>query len=333
MFKSIVKCGDANPVTMFLPSAGDIKGNPDTIFSNEMTIRDGCALSTRVAIHNQTLVMYNSYYARKACTIENSRTDQKALIFSVITSGKTCEVINGQQVEHGAGSVNMGIMSPESIHIMHLAEECRFEKISVMMSESDFKKYNSQYPIILARFEKHFNSSKPFMGIVEDSTGKILEAARDLQNSVFSHSINPHYVEGLIVECLVNYFYEVFHQPLPDSYSVCRKIFKARNLLTENFQNPPTLRELAASVGTNECTLKKVFKQMFSITVFDYLNDLRMNKAARLLADSDSAINDIAQDLGFSSQSHFTTSFRKRYGLTPKEFREGKRELIDLKEK
>ena len=72
---------------------------------------------------------------------------------------------------------------------------------------------------------------------------------------------------------------------------------------------------------------------MFSITVFDYLNDLRMNKAARLLADSEQTINDIAEDLGFSSQSHFTTSFRKRYGLTPKEFREGKRELIDLKEK
>lgn len=111
-----------------MPSAGDIKGNPDTIFSNEMTIRDGCAFTTRVAIHNQTLVMYNSYYARKACSIENSRTVQKALIFSVITSGKTCEVINGQHVEHGVGSVSMGIMSPESIHIMHHAEECRLEK-------------------------------------------------------------------------------------------------------------------------------------------------------------------------------------------------------------
>ncbi|MBR6178726.1 MAG: helix-turn-helix transcriptional regulator [Bacteroidales bacterium] len=333
MFKSIVKCGDANPVSMVMPSAGDIKGNPDTIFSNEMTIRDGCALSTRVAIHNQTLVMYNSYYARKACTIENSRTDQKALVFSVITSGKTCEVINGQQVEHGVGSVNMGIMSPESIHIMHLAAECRFEKISVMMSECDYQKYNEMYPVIFSGWAKYFAEAKPYVSEVDDSEGKILEAARELQNSVFSHSINPHYVEGLIVECIVNSYYRRHHKPLPDSYSVCRKIFKARDVLTENFQNPPTLRELAASVGTNECTLKKVFKQMFSITVFDYLNDLRMNKAARLLADGDSAINDIAQDLGFSSQSHFTTSFRKRYGLTPKEFREGKRELIDLKEK
>ena len=331
MFKSVITCGEANPVTLQLPSAGDIKGNPDTILSSEITIRDGCALTTRVAIHNQTIVMYNSYYARKACTIEHCRLDQKALIFSVITSGKTSEIISGHLVEHGAGSVNIGIMTPDSNHIMNLAEGCKFEKISVMMSESDFIKYNQQYPMVFSSFEKHFNDTTPYLNCVEDSTGKILEAARDLQNAVFSHSINPYYVEGLIVECIVNSYHLKYNKPLPEYYTVCSKIFKARDVLNDTFQNPPTLRELAAMVGTNECTLKKVFKQMFSITVFDYLNDLRMNKAARLLADSNNTINNIATELGFSSQSHFTTAFRKRYELTPKEYRDGKRGLFNLK--
>ena len=324
MFKSVIKFGAGNPLSMYLPSAGDIVGNPDTIFTTSMLVRDTCDFTTWLCVHNRTVVMYNRYFVKKDCVIENSRKDEKALIFSVITDGTVCEIIGGQHVEHGAGAVNMGIMSSENVHVQNLAAGCNFAKISVMMSESDFKIYNERYPIIFSRFEKHFDSNKPFVGVVYDTSGKILEAARDLQNAVLSKSINPYYVEGLIVECLVNYYYEQFKQPLPDNYTVCRKIFKARDILNENYNNPPTLRELAANVGTNECTLKKVFKQIFSMTVFDYLNDLRMNKAARLLTDTELTLSDIATELGFSSQSHFCTAFRKRNGLTPKEFRDGK---------
>ena len=324
MFTSVIKFGAENPLSMYLPSAGDIVGNPDTIFTSSILVRDTCDFNTWLCVHNKTVVMYNRYYAKKDCVIENSRKDEKALIFSVITNGTVCEIIGGHHMEHGAGAVNVGIMSSENVHIQNLAAGCNFEKISVMMSESDFKLYNARYPVILSRYEDFFASNKPFMSVATDTNGKILEAARDLQNAVLSKSINPYYVEGLIVECLVNYYYEQFKLPLPDSYTVCRKIFKARDILNENFKNPPTLHELAANVGTNECTLKKVFKQMFSMTVFDYLNDLRMNKAARLLSDTELTISDIATELGFSSQSHFCTAFRKRNGLTPKEFREGK---------
>ena len=321
MFKSVIKCGTETPITMYLPSAGDLKGNPDTIFSSTTTVRDCCDMTTRLCVHNQTVVMYNSYYVRQNCIIEDTRQDENALIFSVITSGNVVEIICGHQVEHGAGAINMGIMWNNSQHVLQLAAECKFEKISVMMSESDFKIYNERYPIILSRFVKHFSSDKPFMGDVIDKNGKILEAAHDLQNAILSKNINPYYVEGLIVECLVNYYYEVFNQPLPDNYATCRKIFKARILLTENFTKPPTLRELASQVGTNECTLKKVFKQMFSMTVFDYVNDLRINKAVRLLSENNLTINEISNELGFSSQSHFSNAFRKKIGITPNEFR------------
>ncbi|MCR5454329.1 MAG: helix-turn-helix transcriptional regulator, partial [Bacteroidales bacterium] len=63
---------------------------------------------------------------------------------------------------------------------------------------------------------------------------------------------------------------------------------------------------------------------MFSMTVFDYVNDLRMNKAARLIAENQLSISAIAIELGFSSHSHFCTAFRKKFGLTPKEFRDVK---------
>jgi len=321
MLKSVIKCGTATPITICLPSAGDLKGNPDTIFCQTTTVKGLCNMSSHLCIHNQTVVLYNDYYVLKDCTLENSRQDEKALIFAVITSGSATEIISGHQVEHSAGAVNMGIMSSDNQHIMQLAAGSRLTKVSLIMSESDFKIYNERYPIILSRFVKHFSSNKPFMGNVIDKNEKILEAANDLQNAILSKNINPYYVEGLIVEFLVNYYYEVFKQPLPDNYTVCRKIFKARSVLTKKYQNPPTLRELATKVGTNECTLKKVFKQMFSMTVFDYLNDFRMNKATHLLSNNKLSVNEIANELGFSSQAHFCNSFRKKYGINPTEYR------------
>lgn len=322
MHKSTIQIGSGCPISQYLPSPSEVEGNPDSIFSTSLTLRDTCNLTTYLCIHNRTAIMYNSYNVLKNCTIENIRTDEKALIFSVITDGSVCEIINGCQVEHGKGAINMGIMSSENVHIQHLVAGSKFEKISIMMSESDYKIYNKRYPIIFSRFDKHFSSNKPFVGDVVDQFGKILEAAYDLQKAVLSRNVNPYFVEGLIVECLVNYYYDQFKQTLPDNYNICRKIFKARTILSENFKNPPTLHQLAAKVGTNECTLKKVFKQMFSVTVFDYLNDLRMSKAAYYLAENELSINDIATMLGFSSQSHFSTAFRKWKGVSPKEYRD-----------
>ncbi len=322
MFKSTINCSSGSPISMFLPSPAELRGNPDSIFRSSVTVRDHCEITTHLCTHDNSIIMYGSCNVLKDCTIENYRTDERALVFSVVTGGSACEIIGNQHVEHGEGAVNMGIVPSSNTHMLQLAAGSHFEKITIMISESDFNIYNERYPIIFSGFKGLLASDRPFVDEVIDTNGKILEAARDIQNSVFSKSVNPFFVEGLVVECLVNYYYEQFHTPLPDNYTVCRKIFQARKVLNENFQNPPSLRELAATVGTNECTLKKVFKQVFSMTVFDYVNDLRMNKAARLLSDTSDSISNIASLLGFSSQSHFSTAFRKNYGLSPKEFRD-----------
>ena len=83
----------------------------------------------------------------------------------------------------------------------------------------------------------------------------------------------------------------------------------------------PSLHELATMVGTNECTLKKAFKQEFGTTVFQYLFDYRMDLAAQYLLESSLSINEIGMMLGYDYQSHFCTAFKRKYGVSPMEFR------------
>lgn len=54
----------------------------------------------------------------------------------------------------------------------------------------------------------------------------------------------------------------------------------AKDIILSQYQDMPSLHEIASMVGTNECTLKKAFKYEFGTTVFQFLFDYRMRLAA-----------------------------------------------------
>lgn len=75
------------------------------------------------------------------------------------------------------------------------------------------------------------------------------------------------------------------------------------------------------SVGTNECTLKAGFKEAFRTTVFNYLFDYRMNIAIHYLLDTNKSIGEVAGLVGYEHQAHFCTAFKRKFNVTPSEYR------------
>ena len=94
-------------------------------------------------------------------------------------------------------------------------------------------------------------------------------------------------------------------------------IVRARELLLEHIGDPITIKELARKVATNECYLKKGFKEMFGTTIFDFYQGQRMEHAKYLLYDKGLSVTDVSSLLGYSSISHFSTEFKKHTGLKP----------------
>jgi AraC-like DNA-binding protein len=74
-------------------------------------------------------------------------------------------------------------------------------------------------------------------------------------------------------------------------------------------------------VGTNECTLKNGFKRLFGDTVFGYLFDYRMEMARNYLLDTGKTMQEIAELVGYEYHSHFTTAFKRKFGVSPQEYR------------
>jgi AraC-like DNA-binding protein len=90
----------------------------------------------------------------------------------------------------------------------------------------------------------------------------------------------------------------------------------AKEYLLQHAAQPPCLSELARIAGINEFKLKQGFKALYNNTVFGYLADHKLTEARDLLA-ANVAIKDVADRLGYSSVQHFSSAFRKKFGVPP----------------
>ena len=97
------------------------------------------------------------------------------------------------------------------------------------------------------------------------------------------------------------------------------KMFRAKEIILNNLNNPPTIQELSLQIGINQCYLKKGFKEIFNTTVYDFVQEQRMLKAKLLLTTTNFTVSEVAEQIGFSSQSNFSSAFKKFTGILPKE--------------
>lgn len=93
------------------------------------------------------------------------------------------------------------------------------------------------------------------------------------------------------------------------------------NYLQSNYKNNISLTELAHIFSFTPNYCGHLFKQMTGITFNDYLNNLRVKHACKLLLSSNLSIREIAFDSGFNSLEYFYTTFKKFYGITPAKYR------------
>ena len=103
-------------------------------------------------------------------------------------------------------------------------------------------------------------------------------------------------------------------------------IIKLKKFLKENpvYVNPGINRKsLAEMIGTNENYLRTAIKEQLGYTFNEYMNELRLNYAKKLLATSpnECTIEEIAIASGFNSRSTLYRKFRERYEITPDEYR------------
>ncbi len=94
----------------------------------------------------------------------------------------------------------------------------------------------------------------------------------------------------------------------------------SRHILIERMSDPPTIKELSLEVGLNEYQLKVGFKNIYGNSINAYLQEHRLNKALKLMTDEGLKVQEAANEIGYSNVSHFIAAFKKKHGVTPKQY-------------
>jgi AraC-like DNA-binding protein len=124
-----------------------------------------------------------------------------------------------------------------------------------------------------------------------------------------------------LIACQLHYFNADSAKSLKVCYKERDTFYAIRAYLADHFFQEHSLQSLSRMFCINEFKLKKGFKDTFGTTVFDYIHNLRMQYAKSLIQDQKLNINIVAGKVGYKNANHFSTAFKRQFGLAPSQIK------------
>lgn len=162
----------------------------------------------------------------------------------------------------------------------------------------------------------------------KESTLKGLQSGVDQYlTKPFSLSILKQSISGLLFnrEKLRYYYTNNIYRIEPESKFGNQEqsfITKMNDIIKMNVENPKfSVEDLADKLGVSRVQLYRKVKAIIGINISDHINNVKLEKAAELLKSNDMNISEIAYSLGFSSPNYFSTAFKNKFGISPKEYK------------
>jgi AraC-like DNA-binding protein len=156
-------------------------------------------------------------------------------------------------------------------------------------------------------------------------TPQISTVLNQIMNEKLSENVKNLYLKGKIFELLGMYFNEsndmdIEQCPfLADEKNVV-KIKMAKEIIIKRMTDPPSLKELSSEVDISLKNLKEGFKEIYGYTVYGFLLEYKMNIASKMLSTKNYNVNEVSDQIGYSTSSHFINAFKNRFGTTPNKY-------------
>lgn len=190
------------------------------------------------------------------------------------------------------------------------------ERISFLFHKTVLQRYHIGYTRQLCRatvemLEEYERFIRPYMG----------EEALDLAclRNVFDYPGIRDYIQALQQQLLrLNQFYYDYKC----SYRNTQDLNEAIRFIHENYHKPLDLAMVSNHVSLNYAYFSNLFKKNVGKGFAEYLRDVRLDKARRLLAETEYKIVEVTDMVGYENYKSFTRAFREVMGMQPTEYRE-----------
>jgi len=118
-------------------------------------------------------------------------------------------------------------------------------------------------------------------------------------------------------DTLITYFEQTLRSKRKDKNDIVSRI---KSYINENYQTITSVEQIASVLFISCGYAKNMFKKHTGQTIYDYLVETRITRAKKLLNSSSIKVYEVSELVGYVSKAHFTEVFKKKTGMTPKEY-------------
>ena len=192
--------------------------------------------------------------------------------------------------------------------------------LSIMLSLQAIDRLMDNFAIDITFFNPQNNRKKLYHK--RPLSANELIVINQIYNRKVNNSIDIVYLKAKIIEFFTYYFGQ---KTLTDENckqlndeKIIEKIKKAKQILIENINEPPSINTLADQVYLPVNVLKKAFKEYYGAPVYKYILNYKLELARHLLLSKKYSVKEISYQMGYSAPTHFIVAFKKKFGITPK---------------
>lgn len=255
------------------------------------------------------------------------KTTRKNNFFELIyiVDGNGIQIINDHKFQYRKG--NLFLVTPQDIHSFEILTPTKFFFLRFNEYYIKANSQNGQMETVL-RMEYILQNASHRPGcILKNIIDKPLIAS--LIESIISEKSNQQIYHQKVIEQIVNTIITVVARnialKLPKNIKEAtgEMVLEILHYIQENIYDPKKLKvdEISESFNISPNYLGKYFKKQTGETLQEYISNYKLRLIEARLLNSDMRINEIADELNFSDESHLNKVFRKHKGINPTEFR------------
>jgi len=205
------------------------------------------------------------------------------------------------------------LVLPKKIRTVHLA-----------MNRDYYTNLLNTFEIPATELQKKVQREEPFNSGPLHAGTAMKNIFIDLFSTPLTGKIKDLYVESKVMEIVALQVSEKLAAK-KDLQAVRKKdrdtFHDLKTYLDRSLTEEHSLKSLSTQFGLNEFKLKKGFRELFGTSVFDYLLDQRLCLAKSLLQEGGFRVNEVAARIGYKNANHFSTAFKQKFGITPKDLK------------
>ena len=220
--------------------------------------------------------------------------------YRLLGEGKEIQMVDLHSVEQAVNKIGTDKLE-EAVNLLIGLIDC------TRMGQNSVEQFEKQLTYFADRVSAVYHHVLHEM----DDTGEEMRKFYNFQN----------YVE--YQQYLIQWMYQlngVIEEQFGD-YKNKRKIQQALALIHENYNKNLNMAVVTNSISMNYSLFSHTFKQYVGSNFVDYLKNLRMGEAKKLLVETDMMIMDISRAVGYDNEKHFTKVFKAECGVSPSEYR------------